>query len=196
VRGTCYCRRNLRQADGPPGIVDRRQVGAVPGRRQAVSRQRRGYRVSSYGQQSPRRHVTSLDEGLPLVAHSIGTAPRPRTAAPSTTTPQSVRIRARCSYPPERPGSCLPPRLPPRRPAISSDLWPQHPTLILLPPWVTSRRGRRQDSAAAKPASSSNGPTTASALGRSRICVATWCTSSWVTASMEANISSTGSSRG
>src|SRR5262249_38353644 len=52
-----------------------------------------------------------------------------------------------------------------------------------------------QPSAAAKGASSSNGPTTASTLGRPRICAATRRTSSWVTASMQARISSTGSSR-
>src|SRR5664280_1543745 len=68
-------------------------------------------------------------------------------------------------------------------------LAPSTPTLIYQPPRA-SRGGRRQDSAAAKPASSSNGPTTASALGRSRICAATRCTSSWVTASIESRISS------
>ena len=78
-------------------------------------------------------------------------------------------------------------------------LAPSTPTLIMSAmsaSSVASSGGRCQDSAAAKLASSSNGPTTASALGRSRISAATRRTSSWVTASIEARISSTGSSRG
>src|SRR6185312_3119104 len=74
----------------------------------------------------------------------------------------------------------------------------QHPDLDLLcHVRLLGRVQRRQaqDSAAAKLASSSNGPTTASALGWSMISAAARRTSSWVTASIEARISSTGSSR-
>ena len=53
-----------------------------------------------------------------------------------------------------------------------------------------------QLSAAAKFASSSNGPTTASTFGRASTSAATARTSSCVTASIDARISSTGSSRG
>jgi hypothetical protein len=53
-----------------------------------------------------------------------------------------------------------------------------------------------QPSAALNEPASSNGPTTASAFGRASTAAATSRTSSWVTASIAARISSTGSSRG
>ena len=61
---------------------------------------------------------------------------------------------------------------------------------------VTARQADGQRRASAKGLPSSNGPTMASALGRPRTSAATARTSSWLTASMAASVSSTGSSLG